>query len=75
MSYRLAQTGRMKLVDHRYNEARNHLALTLKFGDAVIFTDAKGRQLVEGGSESDRNAARIWLKYFVADSLKRRTPG
>ncbi len=65
----------MKLIDHRYNETTDTLALTLKFGDAVVIADAKGRQLVEGGSESDRNAARIWLKYFVADTLKRNTPG
>jgi len=62
------QDARMKLIDHRYNESADHLTLTLRFGDAVVITAPNGRQWVQGGSESDRNAARIWLKYFVNPS-------
>ncbi len=69
MSQRNRQNARMKLIDHRYNASTKHLALTLKFGDAVVIADANGRQLVKGGSESDRHAARIWLKYFATPSL------
>lgn len=56
----------MKLIDHRYNESRKHLTLTIKFGEAIVIADKQGNQIVTGGTESERRAAQIWLNHFTS---------
>ena len=64
----------MTSFQRRVAARRTEHELIATFGDAQLVRDTSGRMELKGGSEEDRQQARLWARTFLTRAYHQRSP-